>query len=127
MASIYIVDDHQDQCMPLMRLLQRVGHDTSCLASGPAALAMLDAGGRPDLIICDVMMPEMDGAEVLRRIRAGAATKMLPVIMYTAVNDEQYHDHLRDLGAVDVWLKARMEFGELMGRLDKHLPHGPVA
>jgi len=72
---------------------------------------------RPDLVVCDVMMPDMDGAEVLRRLKADDATRKIPVVMYTAVTDDAYTQFLRDLGAEEVWFKARMGFDLIQAKV----------
>jgi CheY-like chemotaxis protein len=118
-ASVLIIDDHLDQCRPLVRLLQMSGHDAMCVESGLEALAWLGAAaaGRssPDLVICDAMMPDLDGSEVLRRIRRGqAGPPSLPVVMHTAVGDAAFHDHLRSLGADDVWVKTQIDLDQIL-------------
>ena len=63
--------------------LQRAGYCVSTAGDGEEALRAVD-GERPDLVILDVMMPRMDGFEVLRRLKADPATASLPIIMLTA-------------------------------------------
>lgn len=121
MGNILIVDDHLEQCRPLVRLLQMNGHGVACADGGGAALAQLAAGALPDLVVCDVMMPDMDGADVLRRIRSEPRMQHLPVVMYTAVGDGAYLDHLRSLGADDVWVKARTNLDEMMRGIARRL------
>ena len=118
MARILIVDDHLDQCRPLVRLLKLHGHEAACVGGGLEALAWLGtvtAQGSPDLVICDVMMPDLDGSEVLRRIRRGeAGSAGVPVVMHTAVGDVAFHEHLRTLGADDVWVKTRVGVDQIL-------------
>jgi two-component system, cell cycle response regulator len=75
-----------------------------------------------DLVILDVMMPGMDGPEVLRQIREEPATASLPVVMFSAVSDPQFHDHMRRKGANDFWTKASFDFGTLRERMAPYLP-----
>src|SRR4051794_24207989 len=86
MAFIVIVDDQMDSCRPLMLLMKHIGHRAICLTSGEAALAYLRTQ-RPDLMILDVMMPGMDGIEVLRFIRDDPQTRHLTVVMFSAISD----------------------------------------
>jgi CheY-like chemotaxis protein len=115
-ASVLIIDDHLDQCRPLVRLLKMHGHRAACVDGGVQALAWLGAEAAPDLVICDAMMPDLDGSEVLRRIRIGeaGADAALPVVMHTAVGDAAYHDHLRALGADDVWVKTQIDLQQIL-------------
>jgi putative two-component system response regulator len=70
-------------------------------SSGERALAAAASEPRPDLVLLDVMMPGMDGYEVLRRLRADPATAQIPVIFVTALDAVQDEAHGLALGAVD--------------------------
>ena len=85
-ARILVVDDIEDNRAVLERRLRRQGHDVVCAAGGHAALAML---GREtfDLVLLDVMMPDLDGLEVLERVKSAPATRDIPVIMISALDD----------------------------------------
>ncbi|MFT4953872.1 MAG: two-component system OmpR family response regulator [Brevundimonas sp.] len=74
-------------------------------ASGEAALAALDAGLGPDVILLDVMMPHLDGPGTLARIRERQAHQATPVIFMTARAQSGEVDHYRALGALDVITK----------------------
>lgn len=74
-------------------------------ASGDAALAALDGGLCPDVILLDVMMPHMDGPGTLARIRERPAHHATPVIFMTARAQSREMDHYRALGALDVVTK----------------------
>ena len=73
--------------------------------SGEAALAELDGGFRPDVILLDVMMPHLDGPGTLARIRERAEHQATPVIFMTARAQSGEVDHYRVLGALDVITK----------------------
>lgn len=73
--------------------------------SGEAALAELDGGFRPDVILLDVMMPHLDGPGTLARIRERAEHQATPVIFMTARAQSGEVDHYRALGALDVITK----------------------
>lgn len=84
-AKILVVDDTPRNVKLLADLLAVKGYDIVTAASGREALTRL-AETRPDLILLDVVMPEMSGYEVCRTIRGNEATAMLPVIMVTALD-----------------------------------------
>ncbi len=81
--SILIVDDDVDSLKLIGLMLQRQGYDVLIANSGQQALAMARAE-RPDLVILDIMMPDMDGYEVCRRMRHDPVTQPIPIIMFTA-------------------------------------------
>ncbi len=81
--TILIVDDDLDAQKLLSLILSRAGFQTTTADNGPDALAQLSRN-LPDLLILDVMMPGMDGFEVLRRVRSTPATAHIPVIMLSA-------------------------------------------
>ena len=86
--NILIVDDNLDSIMILRSILETHGFSVRVAQSGPEALTLLKSEV-PDLMLLDVMMPEMSGFEVLERIKTTHATSKVPVIMVTAkVQDE---------------------------------------
>jgi putative two-component system response regulator len=85
-ASILVVDDEPRNVKLLETLLHAEGYATIAASSGSEALA-LTATRNPDLILLDVMMPDMDGFETVARLKADPRTKPVPVIMVTALND----------------------------------------
>jgi len=84
-CSLLIVDDETDNFDVIEVLLFKEGYDLQYATGGQAALALLETL-RPDVILLDVMMPDLDGLEVCRRIRANPDLKHIPVIMVTALS-----------------------------------------
>lgn len=80
---ILIVDDDVDSLKLIGLMLQRQGYEVIVANSGQQALTKAEAE-HPDLIILDIMMPDMDGYEVCRRLRRDSATQTIPIIMFTA-------------------------------------------
>ena len=80
---VLVIDDTPHNIRLLEAVLVPRGYAVIPATSGAEALAKV-AEGSPDLILCDVVMPGMDGYEVCRRLRADPATRLLPVIMITA-------------------------------------------
>jgi len=81
--KILIVDDDIDSLKLIGLMLQRHGYEVIAANAGNQALSKA-VNDRPDLIILDIMMPDMDGYEVCRRLRANAETRPIPIIMFTA-------------------------------------------
>jgi two-component system sensor histidine kinase/response regulator len=82
MKKIALVEDNPDNQL-LMRAILSDQFEVTAYETGMAALEGL-AKDRPDLVLLDISLPEMDGTEVLRRIRADAALGQLPVVALTA-------------------------------------------
>jgi CheY-like chemotaxis protein len=87
--TIMVVDDNPDIITIVKTILEGRGYTVFSAASGPELLNMLQ---KPDLIILDIMMPEMDGLEVLTRLKGKSETATIPVILLTA--KVQYEDVL---------------------------------
>ena len=97
---VLIVDDQPENLSVLGGLLES-DYLVRIASSGRRALKAAASSPRPDLILLDVMMPDLDGHEVLRRLRADSATRDIPVIFVTAM-DEAHDEELGfELGAVD--------------------------
>jgi DNA-binding response OmpR family regulator len=109
MSRILVVEDDADVANLAIRWLERAGHAVQRVGDGPAALSALETGALPDLVLLDVMLPKTDGFEVLRRIRAAARTKRLPVIMVTSLSRDKDAARGRELGANDYIVKPLME------------------
>ena len=105
MPVVLLVDDDELTSNAMSRLLQRVGYTAVCMSSGKEALHVL-RDLRFDLVILDWMMPEMDGLQTLRRLRADPRTRDLRVVMYSAAADEQMEREAAQLGALDCVLKS---------------------
>ena len=120
MRSLLLVDDDERTCEAVQRLLGRVGYVVACASSGRDALTVLH-DLRFDLVILDWMMPEMDGLEVLRRLREDAHTRDVRVILYSAADDQQTADEAARLGACDCVLKSGGFFA-LYDRIEQLLP-----
>jgi DNA-binding response OmpR family regulator len=109
MSRILIVEDDADMANLALRWLERAGHTVARTSDGAAGLKMLEADPLPDLVLLDVMMPKMDGFELLRRLRAAPRTKALPVIMVTSFSRDKDAARGRELGANDYIVKPLME------------------
>jgi len=89
--TIMVVDDNPDIITIVKTILEGKGYSVFSASSGAELLNMLKVQN-PDLIILDIMMPEMDGLEVLSRLKAMSETAKIPVILLTA--KVQYEDVL---------------------------------
>ena len=97
--TVLIVDDEQTIRLSIKAALE--GEDYSFMEAGSGKEALTKAkNSKPDLILLDVMMPGMDGFEVLKKLKDDAATKRIPVIMLTAKSDIQSVEEGHSGGAI---------------------------
>ena len=87
MARVLIVDDNQTMAELISRVVELRGHMPLIAHSGRQALEVVAEQG-PDLMLLDLMMPDMDGMETLRRLRAMPSGHKLPVIVVSALEEE---------------------------------------
>ena len=121
MAKVLLVDDQAEYCRPLVRLFQLAGHEARSVQDGEEALKYLGVADRPDVLLLDIMMPDMDGLEVLRQVRNDPRLSAVPIVMFTAVSDPVLERHALEKGANDYVVKGRFDFGELSDRLSPFL------
>lgn len=98
--SVMVVDDTPTNLILMNDLLQ-AQYRVKIASSGARALKIAASDDPPDLILLDIMMPEMDGYEVCRQLKANPATHAIPVIFLTARTDERDEQAGLELGAVD--------------------------
>jgi CheY-like chemotaxis protein len=126
MATILVVDDNAVVARMMARLLESKGHHAVLASDGPSALdAVRHSSPAVDLVLLDMMMPDMDGLEVLRRLQSDAARPdgtHPPVIMFSAMDDPKIVTAALDCGAREYWVKASFRFQDLPQRLARYLP-----
>jgi DNA-binding response OmpR family regulator len=127
MSTILIVDDETLARDALARLLEHEGFTTLRAPNGREAWAMMYQRP-PDLILLDLMMPEMDGVTFLSMVRRNALTRDLPVVVLTGADDR---DHLItkawDLGVNDLVPKPDFTVADVVARIRQHLAEkGPA-
>jgi DNA-binding response OmpR family regulator len=103
-ARIMVVDDDPDTVTILARYLQREGFATVEALSGPQCLKLVGET-HVDVILLDLMMPEMDGFEVVRALKNNPATAEIPIIMVTARDDIESRSEGMRVGVSDFLAK----------------------
>ena len=119
-ATILIVDDLAANRDYLVTVLRHEGHRLLEAADGSQGLAAIEAE-RPDLVITDVLMPMMDGYELVRQLRLDPATRAIPVVFYTAHYGEGEARALALEGGVADVLTKPVESAEVLRVVDRVL------
>ncbi len=118
---ILVVDDSISTLRTAGRLLSDDGMKVTCINSGQALLKRIEKGERPDLILLDIMMPELDGFETLRRLRSIERYRTeIPVIFLTGTDSRESEQEGLALGAVD-FVKKPFAPGALVIRVRRAL------
>ena len=117
--SILIVDDQPANIHILAKALQP-SYEIMAATSGSIALELVQRVDKPDLILLDVMMPEIDGYEVCRRLKENEKTKDIPVIFVTARTESSEEEVGLNLGAVDYIFKP-YRIPIILARVRNHL------
>jgi CheY-like chemotaxis protein len=117
MSLILVVDDAALARETVSRLLEFEGFQTIRASNGKEAYATLYSQ-KPDLVLLDLMMPEMDGITFIRMIRGHPQWETIPVIVLTGMRDDnQLIDRARELGVADLVPKATFGFQDLLDRI----------
>ena len=117
--KILVVDDQPINVQLLKRKLEREGMTVATAYSGQEALNLVTAD-KPDLILLDVMMPEMDGIEVCQRLQADLETKSIPIIFITARTSKEGKIEGLGVGAVD-YITKPIDLDETLARVQTQL------
>ncbi len=118
-AQIVIVDDVDANLMILENIIEGIGYTPRCASSAAEAAALI-AESRPQLILLDVFMPEMDGYEFCERLKSSPITKDIPVIFISAADSSEDKVRGFKLGAVD-YIGKPFEVTEVTMRVTNHL------
>ena len=112
MARVLVVDDDADGAEVVCHYLTKRGHDVVWVPSGRDALARL-ATISPEIVVLDVLMPEMDGIEFLEVLRNYYRGQFIPVILLTALGDGQHIRRATRLGVKRIFLKLNYDLADL--------------
>jgi two-component system alkaline phosphatase synthesis response regulator PhoP len=119
--KILLVEDDPMVVRMYQRKLTKDGFRVTLAFNGEEGLAAL-MKERPDIILLDIMMPKMNGIEMLKRIKADPVLKNIPVVILTNLGDRPEDvQKCKELGAEDYWVKANVSLKEVVDRTNKIL------
>jgi DNA-binding response OmpR family regulator len=119
MPKVLIVDDTVSELEVLSRILQKANIETIQATNGEDAIAMI-AAAPPDLVVLDVIMPGMNGFEVIRELRANQKTEKLPVIFCSQKNTQIDYSWGLDMGA-DAYLSKPVDPQQFINTIQRFL------
>ena len=121
MPKVLVVEDEIHIQKLIKLILEKNKFEVIAVGSGEEALLALEtADPKPDLVLLDIMMPGIDGLQVLRIIKANSSLKHIPVVMLTALAQESVVLQGIKLGAKD-YIRKPFHPGELAKRIAKHI------
>lgn len=123
MPTVLLVDDAELTRNILSKLLDKEGYATLTAANGTEALHVLWDHPRPDLIVLDVNMPDMDGLDLLQVLHENPQWQAIPVVMLTAACDTASVNRAKQLGAREYLVKAACSAREMLGAV-RHYAEG---
>lgn len=113
MSKVLIVEDSVDCAQPLKRLLQMDGHEVELANNGREALKVAE-WFRPEKVVTDLMMPEMDGITLIHTLRRDPRFSGLPVVVFTAWGDPKIRRRLEELEVGAVHMKGNLDVPALL-------------
>ncbi len=122
MAKILIVDDSPTIALMLHRFLSRVGHEVLVAADGEAGLGMAREQ-RPDLVVLDNVLPQMNGYEVCRLLKSDEEFRQIKVMLLTGTRDDKQRELGQQVGA-DLYLTKDAGLAQIIEAAGELLENG---
>jgi CheY-like chemotaxis protein len=123
LETIVVAEDSPPNRKILTHLLEKLGFKVVACANGKEALDALNSGEHDvKLVMSDIMMPTMDGLELLRNVREHQTYKDLPVLLVTAVSEKDYIDRARSL-KVNGYILKPITFNRLQEKMKLVFPN----
>jgi two-component system chemotaxis response regulator CheY len=120
--TILVVDDSGTVRQQVSMALKQAGFETAQAADGREGLAMVDSNRNINMVICDVNMPNMNGLEMVEKIKAKPENKSLPILMLTTEGQPSMIKRAKEAGAVG-WIVKPFNASQLV-QTAKHLTGG---
>jgi CheY-like chemotaxis protein len=124
MAKILIVDDNDDSRSLLGKLFEKAGHEVIGMPNGREALAHV-INDLPDVILLDLLMPEMDGPSFLEVVRSYLRLQSLPVVVFTALTDSPMIQRAQALKVNSVLVKGKASTDEILKAVEEAIVRLP--
>jgi CheY-like chemotaxis protein len=120
MARILVIDDNADAMEALCTYLAKLGYAIECVLNGKDAMEHV-LRRMPDLVILDLLMPQLDGCRLLEIMRSYLRLNRLPVVVLTALTDSPMIERVRDLKVNAVLVKGKATLDDIAEAVDVEL------
>jgi two-component system, OmpR family, KDP operon response regulator KdpE len=121
MGLVLLIDDAAICREPIAAALEAHGMTVTCASNGKEALARLQER-RPDAILLELGLPDMDGIILLRQLRSNRAWGTIPVVVLTSQTRKPMVVAAAEMGVKDYLLKSQFSLPDLLKRLDRYMP-----
>jgi CheY-like chemotaxis protein len=121
MSYVLLVDDDPDARETLSQFLTKAGHEAIGVPNGREAIVSV-LSRLPDVLILDLLMPEMDGVDLLGILRSYLRLQTLPVIVWTAVSEGPMLDRIKRMKVDEILLKPKATFPDIIDAIQRHVP-----
>ena len=122
--QVLIVEDDEFLRSLTAKRLEKEGFGIAVAVDGETGVAALDADPTPDLILLDLLLPGLDGFEVLKKTRAHAKTKDVPVIIFSNLGQKEDIEKAKANGANDFLIKANFTLDDVVAKIHSQLSTG---
>ena len=126
MAKVVVADDDRMFRKAAETTLRRQGYSVATASDGEEALQLIRSE-QPDLIVLDLIMPKLQGFDVLQVLKQDSLTAAIPVIVLSSLTQEQDKQEALDLGAVAYFNKSTFSLGELVKQVETTLSKGQTS
>lgn len=116
---IIIVDDSSTNNLLCKTLFDEKGYKTTIIDNGKLAISTI-MSAKPDMVLLDLMMPDIDGLEVIRVLKTTPATKDIPIIIVSAADKDSYINETIKLEPLD-YVRKPIGLNDLLGKVEEHL------
>lgn len=123
MAKVVVADDDRMLRKAAETTLRRQGHAVSTASDGEEALQLIRSE-QPDVIVLDLIMPKLQGFDVLQILKQDTLTSAIPVIVLSSLAQEQDKQEALNLGAIAYFNKSTLSLGELAKQVEHTLKQG---
>ena len=123
MTKVVVADDDRMFRKAAETTLRRQGYSVTTASDGEEALQLIRSE-QPDIIVLDLIMPKLQGFDVLQILKQDARTSDIPVIVLSSLAQEQDKQEALDLGAATYFNKSNFSLGELVNQVERILTKG---
>ena len=123
MTKVVVADDDRMFRKAAETTLRRQGYSVSTASDGEEALQLIRSE-QPDIIVLDLIMPKLQGFDILQILKQDTLTSDIPVIVLSSLTQEQDKQEALDLGAVAYFNKSTLSLGELVNQVERTLTKG---